>query len=313
MNHIFADHPDHIRVVTALRSTGARIYEARDGFYCEVRSTLRAMGVSRKAGLRRIVDSGAPFTQRFLLLGGTSKFVTDADIKRLLVIFDRAPHRQEALIRRLQRKHGRVLRYLSWPYLAMTCGFMSAHPAVRAWLQWYCIDLIPALLRHGHYDPATNHEPPPSRLLDALEFREEGREMCNQYFPGLGDALAGDVPQGDPDEITDWDRVTAATGDGHTPATTIKWDRILYQAACYHDSPPSTLIHTALQRVLSQVTPMGTPSASPLDDTWVRLVMALPPDVQQAIRQAVTGTGLPLERVLKALIITACQPKMTPS
>ena len=40
--------------------------------------------------------------------------------------------------------------------------------------------------------------------------------------------------------------------------------------------------------------------------------MALPPEVQQAIRQAVTATDLPLEGVLKALIIAACQPKTTP-
>jgi hypothetical protein len=77
---------------------------------------------------------------------------------------------------------------------------------VAAWLRWFCIDLIPALLRHGHDDPATNHEPPPSRLLDALEFREQGREMYNRFFPGLRDALAGDVTKGDPDDITDWDR-----------------------------------------------------------------------------------------------------------
>ena len=38
-----------------------------------------------------------------------------------------------------------------------------------------------------------------------------------------------------------------------------------------------------------------------------------PLDIQAAVRQAVAGTGLLLERVLKALIITACQPKMTPS
>jgi hypothetical protein len=50
MNYTFADYAYHLQAVEALRSSGARIYEAHDRFYCEVRSTLRAMGVSRKAG-----------------------------------------------------------------------------------------------------------------------------------------------------------------------------------------------------------------------------------------------------------------------
>ena len=40
--------------------------------------------------------------------------------------------------------------------------------------------------------------------------------------------------------------------------------------------------------------------------------MTLPPEVQQAIRQAAAAIELPLESVLKALIITACPPKTTP-
>jgi hypothetical protein len=204
MNPTYTDDPAGRRAIQALRAAGARVCEVNDLFYCEVRSTLRAMGVSRKAGLRRIVDSGAPLYQRFSLRNGAGVFVTDAGLTRLLALFNRAPQRQEALIRRLQHKHGRLVRYLPWPSLAMTCGFMSAHPAVRAWLHWYCIELIPALMRHGHYDPATNHEPPPSQLLDALERKEEWREGCNQFFPGLGDALAGGGPQGDPDDSTDW-------------------------------------------------------------------------------------------------------------
>jgi hypothetical protein len=205
MNHIFADDPDHIQVVEALRASGARMYAGPGLWYCEVRSTLRAMGVSRKAGLQRIVDSGAPLYQRFSLRGGAGVFVTDAELNRLLGLFGRAPLRREALIRRLQHKYGKVLRYLPWVSLAATCGFMSTHPAVRAWLHWFCIDLLPALQRHGHYNPAANHEPPPSHLLDALELKEEWREMCNRFFPGLGDALAGDVTKGDADDITDWD------------------------------------------------------------------------------------------------------------
>lgn len=203
MHQSSAEHRYHLQVVETLRASGARIYAGYDQFYCEVRSTLRAMGVSRQAGLRRIIDSGAPLYYRLMRRGGVSMFVTEADLDRLLALLDRVPQGHDALIRCLQHKHGRAVRYLPWPYLAITCGLMSAHPAVRAWLHWYCIDLIPALLRHGHYDLATNHEPPPSQLLDALEWKEQGREMCNQFFSGLRDALAGDVPQGDPEDTTD--------------------------------------------------------------------------------------------------------------
>jgi hypothetical protein len=195
-----------MRVVTALRSTGARIYEAHDRFYCEVRSTLRAMGVSRQAGLRRLMASGAPLYQRLIRPNGASVFVTDAELNRHLSLLEGRPRPQDGLIRMLHQKHGKVCWYIPWPYLAVTCGFVSAHPAVTAWLHWFCIDLFPALLRHGSYNPATHHEPPPSLLLDVLEFKEQGREMCNRFFPGLGDALAGDVHRGDADGITDWDR-----------------------------------------------------------------------------------------------------------
>ena len=47
MTYTMADYAYHLQAVKAFRSTGARIYEAHDRFYGEVRSTLRAMGVSR--------------------------------------------------------------------------------------------------------------------------------------------------------------------------------------------------------------------------------------------------------------------------
>jgi hypothetical protein len=48
----------------------------------------------------------------------------------------------------------------------------------------------PAVLRHGYYNPATQHEPPPFKLLDALERREEARDVFNEVAPGLGDWFA---------------------------------------------------------------------------------------------------------------------------
>jgi hypothetical protein len=41
MSPIFADNPDHIQVVEALRAVGARIYAGLDLHYAEVHSTLR--------------------------------------------------------------------------------------------------------------------------------------------------------------------------------------------------------------------------------------------------------------------------------
>jgi hypothetical protein len=210
MNHTFAGDPDHVQVVKTLRAAGARMYAWHGLYYCEVRSTLRAMGVSRQAGLRRLMASDAPLYQRLIRPSGASLFVTDAELNRLLGLLDGVPQPQDALIRFLHQRHGKVCWHLPWPSLAVTCGFMSAHPVVAAWLRWLCIEIIPALHRHGHYDPATNHEPPSSSLLDALELKEQGREMCNRFFPGLGDALAGDMTMGDADDITDWDR-----GDHH--------------------------------------------------------------------------------------------------
>jgi hypothetical protein len=47
------------------------------------------------------------------------------------------------------------------------------------------------------YDPATNHEPPPRRLLDAIETREQGRDLMNNLIPGLGDFFADHEKGGD--------------------------------------------------------------------------------------------------------------------
>ncbi len=74
----------------------------------------------------------------------------------------------------------------------------------------------------------------------------------------------------------------------------------------------SAMIRLALQQVIGQSMPTSTPSAPPSGDAWERLLMTCPLDVQVAVRQAVTVTELPLERVLKALIIAACEPKTTP-
>ena len=79
----------------------------------------------------------------------------------------------------------------------------------------------------------------------------------------------------------------------------------LQHTARRRHTTPSAIIRLALQQVLDQSTPASAPLAPPPGDAIEGLVMTLPPEVQQAIRQAVTATELPLESVLKALIITA--------
>jgi hypothetical protein len=74
----------------------------------------------------------------------------------------------------------------------------------------------------------------------------------------------------------------------------------------------SAMICIALQQVLGQSTPTSAPSPLPPAGPWERWLTTCPPEVEVAVRQAVAGTGLPLEGVLKALIITACQPRMIP-
>jgi hypothetical protein len=98
MNPTYADDPADRGAVQALRAAGAQMCEVDGRFYCEVRSTLRAMGVSRKAGLRRIVDSGTPLYQRFSRRSGAGVLVTDAEAAA--AIGDGRGHRYDAEVTR---------------------------------------------------------------------------------------------------------------------------------------------------------------------------------------------------------------------
>jgi hypothetical protein len=87
--------------------------------------------------------------------------------------------------------------------------------------------------------------------------------------------------------------------------------RDLRQAARHRHMTLSAYTRSVLQQVLVQSPALDRLSA-PTDGAWDRFVMTLPPEVQQAIRQVVTATELPLGSVLKALIIAACEPKTAP-
>jgi hypothetical protein len=75
---------------------------------------------------------------------------------------------------------------------------------------------------------------------------------------------------------------------------------------------PSAFIRLALQQALGQSSAGGTPAGLHPQDTLDRFVRSLRPHVQQVIRQAITAVGFTLERVLRTLIIMACQPKALP-
>jgi hypothetical protein len=83
------------------------------------------------------------------------------------------------------------------------------------------------------------------------------------------------------------------------------------QAARRRHMTPSAFVRLAMQQVLGQASTAGAPAAPP-DDAWELLLTRCPADVQVAIRQAVAGTGVPLGDVLRALVVTACQPKTLP-
>lgn len=61
----------------------------------------------------------------------------------------------------------------------------STVPACVAYWDWMCGEFMPAIMRHGYYDPARNHEPPPGEELNAIERREGGRDLFSDIIPGF--------------------------------------------------------------------------------------------------------------------------------
>jgi hypothetical protein len=64
---------------------------------------------------------------------------------------------------------------------------LSPLPAFQTWWHWVRTEWAPAIARYDHYNLERQHEPPPSEILDALERRENARELLNALLPGLGD------------------------------------------------------------------------------------------------------------------------------
>jgi hypothetical protein len=100
---------------------------------------------------------------------------------------------------------GRWFAALPLHRLAMFIDF-ARHPGCTTYRLWQ-LQVHCAFLKHGHYDPATNHTPPPGQELDALEARERGRDLFNEFVPGFGDALSGQRPTTEEGRRLLWHRV----------------------------------------------------------------------------------------------------------
>ena len=104
---------------------------------------------------------------------------------------------EDFLVWMASKKKTDPLIFFRWDEMAIQLMVFSHHPAAIEWSTWVCGEFLPAINWHGYYDPATNHEPPPRRLLDALERREQGRDLMNHIVPGLGDFFADNQKGGD--------------------------------------------------------------------------------------------------------------------
>jgi hypothetical protein len=171
------------RAIDTLQKDGAMIVPfGAAPILCEERSTLKAMRVLRSRG-RNLAEVKRRLVERPRLL-----IVVHEGLAKPwpLEELDAIPDDDIVVCNR----RGRAYLWLEFGQVAVPLSVFSPHPAMIAWQVWLCREFGPALLRHGYYNPATNHEPPPFQFLDALERREEGRDVFNQLVPGLGDWFA---------------------------------------------------------------------------------------------------------------------------
>lgn len=75
--------------------------------------------------------------------------------------------------------HSDGTAYVFWSMdeMVVALNAFSDYPALTPWIGWLCREVLPAMRKHGYYNPATGHEPPASKLLDALECTEAGRDV----------------------------------------------------------------------------------------------------------------------------------------
>ena len=175
-----ADYPYHLRAIEALRGNGAIIVEMDQGWFCEVHSTLKALWLRYSGEVKRHLEEHMEQYVCLTETDGTCTFVSVKDFTNLLEQLDET---EQSIVLQQVKKHRpsdeNYLRFVQWPALAIQLMVFSRHPVAIEWSSWFFGEFLPAIRRYGHYDPATNHEPPPSRLLDAIELRERGRDLIN--------------------------------------------------------------------------------------------------------------------------------------
>jgi hypothetical protein len=180
------------RAIADLCEAGAEISEGEESIiFWEERSTLKAMGVFRCRG-RNLAEVKRRLAElrRFLYVQidpatnqwGAVPFRDDPE-------FPDAYERPPDDVNIAADRDGEPVSLVLWSELACRVGIFSHHPAMLAWVDWLCGEYLPAVARHGYYNPDTNHEPPPSQLLDAIERRAQGRDILNNLASGLGDRL----------------------------------------------------------------------------------------------------------------------------
>ena len=179
-----ADYPYHLRAIEVLRGNGAIIVEMDQGWFCEIHSTLKALWLRYSGEVKRRLEEHIEPYVCLPEADETSTFVSLKDFTNLLEELDET---EQSIVLQQVKKHRpsdeNYLLFVQWPALAIQLMVFSRHPVAIEWSSWFFGEFLPAIRRYGHYDPATNHEPPPSRLLDAIELRERGRDLINGIIP----------------------------------------------------------------------------------------------------------------------------------
>jgi hypothetical protein len=175
-----ADDPFHVRAIEALRGNGAIIVEMDQEWFCEVHSTLKALWLRYSGEVKRRLEE---HMEQYVCLSEADETYTFVSVQNFPNLLEQLDETEQSIVVQQVKKHRpsdeHYLRFVQWPALAIQLMVFSRHPVAIEWSSWFFGEFLPAIRRYGHYDPATNHEPPPSRLLDAIEWRERGRDLLN--------------------------------------------------------------------------------------------------------------------------------------
>lgn len=179
-----ADYPYHLRAIEALRGQGAIIVEMDQGWLCEVHSMLEALWLRYSGEVKRRLEE---HMEQYVCLPETDETYTFVSVKDFSTFLEQLDETEQAIVLQQAKKHrpsdDHYPLFVQWPAMAIRLMVFSRHPIAIEWSSWFFGEYLPAIRRYGHYDPATNHDPPPSQLLDAIELRERGRDLASDIIP----------------------------------------------------------------------------------------------------------------------------------